>query len=246
MDSLTINRSSGAPAGTALRPLLGLTVLLVEDSRFCSEAVRLMCLKSGARLRRADCLAAAYRHLATYRPSLALVDLGLPDGSGLDIIRKLAALRPDSPVVLATSGDDPALARPEAIKAGADGYLPKPIKNLRHFQTAILRCFPERERSPYEQVISLHGDIKPDVLAVAEDLGHLCGMLTVAVENGDQAGLRYCAQFLNSLAEAAGDITLKSLSDDLMTCQIPDKPKLDPIICKLDARVKGLRAMSAI
>ncbi|NQZ71900.1 MAG: response regulator, partial [Dinoroseobacter sp.] len=44
------------PAG---RPLLGLRLLLVEDSRFAAEAVRLMCLKSGARLRRADSIATA-------------------------------------------------------------------------------------------------------------------------------------------------------------------------------------------
>jgi DNA-binding response OmpR family regulator len=83
---------------------LGLTVLAVEDSRYASEALRLMCLRSGARIRRADCIASAKRHLNVYRPSVAIVDLGLPDGSGLDLIRDHAGGQVARPIVLGTSG----------------------------------------------------------------------------------------------------------------------------------------------
>ena len=87
----------------AARPFLGLRLLLVEDSRFAAEAVRLMCLKSGARLRRADSLAAAHRHLAAYVPAVTIVDLGLPDGPGESLIAELAAAGGHG--ILALSGD---------------------------------------------------------------------------------------------------------------------------------------------
>ena len=108
--------------------MTGLTVLVVEDSRFASEAMRLLCLRSGARIRRADCLRSAHRHLQTYRPAVVIVDLGLPDGSGADLIAELVAQPGRSTVVLGTSGD--AAGEAVARAAGADGFLAKPVESL--------------------------------------------------------------------------------------------------------------------
>ena len=71
---------------TSRRPLHGLMVLLVEDSLTVGEAVRLIFITSGARLRRADCIERARRHLRIYRPDVAIVDMGLPDGDGAVLI----------------------------------------------------------------------------------------------------------------------------------------------------------------
>ena len=127
---------------TAARPLLGVTVLVVEDSRYACEALRLICLRSGARIRRADCLRSARRHLQSYRPMAVIVDLGLPDGSGLDLIAEIAARRPRVPALVATSGDGTAEAR--ALAAGADAFLPKPLESVRAFQSTILAALPHR------------------------------------------------------------------------------------------------------
>eukprot|EP01031_Cornospumella_fuschlensis_P014764 gene14764-18040_t len=63
-------------------PLQGVTILAVEDSRFACEALRLIARRAGARLRRAETMAAARDHLRVYRPDVVLIDLGLPDGRG--------------------------------------------------------------------------------------------------------------------------------------------------------------------
>ena len=70
------------------RPLFGLTVLVVEDSQFACEAI----------------------HLQVYRPSVVIVDIGLPDGDGTELIEEVHAASPRVPVVLATSGGSPAAA----------------------------------------------------------------------------------------------------------------------------------------
>jgi DNA-binding NarL/FixJ family response regulator len=56
--------------------------------------------------------------------TLALIDLGLPDGSGISLVRRLAAERPRTLTVVATIYDDDAHLF-EAIAAGARGYLLK-------------------------------------------------------------------------------------------------------------------------
>ena len=122
--------------GRPVQPLQGLTILTVEDSRFASESLRLLCLRSDARLRRAESLEQADRHLSVYRPDIVIVDLGLPDGDGTDLIRRLARQRCPGPVVLGTSGD-PA-GQKAALAAGAAGFLPKPIDSLAHFQATVL------------------------------------------------------------------------------------------------------------
>jgi len=196
------------------RPLLGLTILLIEDSRYCSEAVRLMCLKSGARLRRADSLRAARRHLATYRPSVVMVDLGLPDGPGTDIIADLAALKPPAPVTVAISGDDNDDLRAAALAAGAQTFMPKPFTSLKAFQTDVLALFPDRQLGAPNNVVSLTPVISPDPLAKAEDLRHALGLLQdIGPLDGDV--VTYCAQFLVSVAEADGDAALAAAASQL-------------------------------
>ncbi|MEZ5885331.1 MAG: response regulator [Paracoccaceae bacterium] len=180
------------------RPLWGLTVLVVEDSRFACEAMRLLCLRSGARIRRADCLASARRHLMTYRPTVVIVDPGLPDGSGLDLIAELAAARPRIAAILGASGDPEMEA--EARARGADGFLVKPIESLAAFQRTILAALPA-VCSDRPQVQP--GDrIEPDRMALRDDLLHAADILDHAP---DGRRLDYLSRFLVGVARIAHD-----------------------------------------
>ena len=196
------------------RPLLGLTVLVVEDSRFACEAMRLLCLRSGARIRRADCLRSARRHLQTYRPTIVIVDLGLPDGSGTDLIEELARTVPRVPVILATSGD--AGLAPRAMAAGADGFLAKPIESLARFQTTVLAALPRGGTLPAR--VDENGDrIVPDQIALRDDLTHVAALLVGGPDDGgpDDAALAYIAQFLSGIAASAHDQPLVDAARDL-------------------------------
>lgn len=194
---------------TAKRPLLGMTVLVVEDSRFASEAMRLMCLRSGARIRRADSLRAARRHLQVYRPSVIIVDLGLPDGSGLDLIEELNRATPRVGVLLAISGDDQ--ARSMARAAGADAFLSKPLDCLGVFQQSILAHLPQ-EYQPTQPALVSDELVEPDPIAYRDDMTHVANLLD---DHQDGPTLDYIAQFLASVARSAADAQLEEAAQDL-------------------------------
>ena len=214
---------------TATRPLLGQTILVVEDSRYACDAIRLMCLHSGARIRRADCLQSARRHLQIYRPSVILVDIGLPDGSGTDLIAELTNAAPRIGAILGMSGD--AHTRDIALQAGADGFLDKPLKSLAHFQKFILECLPEDRRPD-----SLHAIrdeiVRPDPMAYQDDMAHIADVLAGP---NDHRTLDYAAQFLRGVARDAGDGILADAAHKLAESRAEGAP-----ITALAAQVAGI------
>lgn len=185
-------------------PLRGVTVLAVEDSRFACDALRLLCQRSGARLRRAESLEHAGAHLRVYRPDAVLVDLGLPDGRGEDLIRSLSGLR-DRPAILGMSGD--LMGRDSALAAGADGFLEKPIVGLVAFQRALMALMPDRCTDAVTDVqlsadpAALHDDLSQAATALQTDPGE------------DQR--RYLAGFLGGLARQTNDRLLSEASESL-------------------------------
>ncbi|MGX9356120.1 response regulator [Roseobacteraceae bacterium S113] len=208
------------PAPSAARPLLGLTVLVVEDSRFACEAMRLLCLRSGARIRRADCLRSARRHLQVYRPSVAVVDLGLPDGSGAELIEELNAASPRIGAILGISGDD--FGEADAMDAGADGFMLKPVSSLSLFQQKILALLPEERHPPGPRPAELDR-IEPDPMAYQDDMALVADMLG---NDTDDQTLDYVAQFLTGVARSADDAPLYDAARTLTTLRKSGEPSV--------------------
>ncbi len=203
-----------SPAAGPALPMQGLTLLVVEDSRYASEAFRLMAQRSGARLRRAETLADARRHLAIYQPDVVIVDMGLPDGSGAGLIREVAArVGRDRPLVLGLSGDPG--QRGTALAAGAAGFLEKPVAGLAEFQAAVLIHLPNRLAGPEPSDLP-----EPDRLALREDLAHAVDLLGRGPDAGQRA---YLARFLAGIARSTRDTALARAAEEL---PYADSPRL--------------------
>lgn len=185
-------------------PLSGITILAVEDSRFACDLLRLMCQRLGARLRRAETIRAARAHLKVYRPDVALIDLGLPDGRGEALIRDLA-LTGAPPVVLGTSGDPD--GRRAALAAGASGFLAKPIASVAAFRDLLLDHLPDRAARRGAAVAGDDTPVHPDPLALHDDLAHAAALID-GTPDADQR--RYLSGFLAGIGRSAEDPALEA------------------------------------
>ena len=101
-------------------------VLLIEDDYVLGEAVRDHVASLGHGVDWMKRLDDAREALATVAYELVLLDLNLPDGRGLDLLRELRRQGGDAPVIILTAQDQIA-ARIEGLNSGADDYLVKPF-----------------------------------------------------------------------------------------------------------------------
>jgi DNA-binding response OmpR family regulator len=153
------------------------TILVVEDDDATRTFLADNLAADGYDLLVADCAADGLRLLERRFPDLALVDLGLPDASGFELLRRVRSsdgvasrVDPDTPLMV-VSGRTTELDRVRGFDRGADDYVCKPFSypELRGRVAALLRRAhrtPTRGRlragplevDPPSREVRLHGE----------------------------------------------------------------------------------------
>lgn len=109
-------------------------LLLVEDDGSFGSLLTEQLVRKGYSVVWSRCLREARRELAVDRFHLVLLDILLPDGSGLALGREIRSRHPGLSMVFLTSLGDP-VQRLKGLQTGADDYVPK----TSHFQEILLR-----------------------------------------------------------------------------------------------------------
>ena len=113
---------------------MNVRALIIDDHVLFAEAIKPALASEGVEVVGvATSGAAGLRAVAEHRPEIVLVDLGLPDQSGLSVGRTIAAEHPEVKVVALTALDDPKAVR-EALRAGFHGYVTKDTSASRFVQ----------------------------------------------------------------------------------------------------------------
>lgn len=149
-------------------------VLIVEDERKVGQFIEQALTEQSHTAKLVGSCAAARDALAESPYDAVILDLGLPDGDGLDLLREWRAAGFNEPVLI-LSARDAVEDRIRGLNRGADDYLAKPfsLEELLARMRALLR----RQAGAKTTVLS-HGDIRMDLLARAVTMSGLPVELT--------------------------------------------------------------------
>jgi two-component system, OmpR family, KDP operon response regulator KdpE len=116
-------------------------VLIVEDHDVTRETLSMLLEKEGFSLRAGGSMAEAYACFEAEPPHVALVDVGLPDGNGLDLVNGFLERDPKVRVIVVTASDQKGLAK-EALQRGAFSFIHKPY-GFRDLLSVVQRALKE-------------------------------------------------------------------------------------------------------
>ena len=108
-------------------------LLIVEDDQTLNEGLCMALQQDDRKIISCDCLKTAWAQLALGIVDFVLLDINLPDGSGLELLKEIKKQKASLPVVLLTANDtDRDIV--QGLETGADDYITKP------FSLSVLRA----------------------------------------------------------------------------------------------------------
>ena len=141
-------------------------VLIVEDEQAIRRFLRTALEGDGMRVFEAETLQRGLLEAATRKPDLIILDLGLPDGDGIEFIRDLRQWSAVPVIVLSARSEES--DKIAALDAGADDYLTKPFsidEFLARLRVALRRSHTEGAKPGEESSVYVNGNLKIDYAA---------------------------------------------------------------------------------
>ncbi len=137
----------------------GAVTLIVDDEAQIRRFLRVSLEANGYTVREVVTGKDALSEAAILRPDLIILDLGLPDMDGLEVLRRLREWSSTPIIVLSVKGQD--RDKIAALDAGADDYVTKPFsvqELLARLRVALRHAHPETDEAPIFQT----GDVSVD------------------------------------------------------------------------------------
>ena len=147
-------------------------ILVVEDDAAVRNLVAVTLETRDYRYHLAQNGAEALIEATTHQPDVILLDLGLPDMDGVEIIRKVRSWSSMPIIVISARSEDS--DKVEALDAGADDYLTKPFsvdEMLARLRVALRRINTDQQAASRENILYENGSLRIDYSAGCAYIG---------------------------------------------------------------------------
>ena len=147
----------------------GTLILLIEDEPQLRRFLRPMLHSEGYRLIEAETATEGLRQVEVGKPELVLLDLGLPDGDGIEVTRQLRAWTQVPIIVVSARGME--VDKIAAFEAGADDYLIKPFgvpELLARMRVALRHA---ARAAPRTEAVLVFGELRIDLHGAGDVIG---------------------------------------------------------------------------
>lgn len=141
-------------------------ILVVEDDPAISNLIRTTLETQDYQYHTAKNGSGALLDAVSYNPDVVILDLGLPDMDGVDIIKKIRGWSSMPIIVVSARTEDQ--DKVDALDAGADDYLTKPFsidEFLARLRVALRRSRTEGGKAAEESSVYVNGELKIDYAA---------------------------------------------------------------------------------
>lgn len=140
---------------------MNLVALIIDDEVQIRRLLRLVLEGENYKVHEAETGQLGLMEIATHKPDVVLLDLGLPDFDGLQVLERLREWS-EVPVIVLTVRDDVS-EKVAALDAGADDYITKPFSTPELL--ARLRAAQRKTRPPEAVSVFKNGDLVVDLTA---------------------------------------------------------------------------------
>ncbi len=141
-------------------------ILVVEDDNAVAKLMAATMESQDYQYRIAATGASAIMEALSYKPEVMILDLGLPDTDGIEVIKKIRAWS-NMPIIVVSARSEDA-DKVSALDAGADDYLTKPFsvdELLARLRVALRRVRYDRQRLSEESSVYENGGLRIDYAA---------------------------------------------------------------------------------
>ncbi|MBE6449286.1 MAG: response regulator transcription factor [Alphaproteobacteria bacterium] len=200
-------------------------VLLIEDDKSMAQNIKMILTKEGMVVDVSNYGEEGTEYSRLYEFDIIILDLGLPDMDGLDVLKKIRLEKISTPVLI-LSGTNTSDKKVQGLVSGADDYLTKPFDKSE--LVARIKAIVRRSQGHSKSILNvgkLEINLDSKTVCVDGDIVHLTGkefqiLELLALKQGTTLNKE---QFLNHLYGGMDEPELKII--DVFICKLRKKLK---------------------